>query len=72
MYIRCPNCSYEGKAKRMVKGSMGLEIVLWLLLIIPGLIYSLWRSFSRYNACPKCGYQFVVKIEKAEIGTLKT
>lgn len=67
MYIKCPNCGYEGKAKRMIKGSLVLEIVLWLLFIIPGLIYSIWRSTSRYHACPRCKYQFVVKVKKKEV-----
>jgi hypothetical protein len=38
----------------MTKGSLIIEIFLWLLIIIPGLIYSLWRMSSKYNACPKC------------------
>lgn len=62
MDIKCPNCGYEGKAKRIIRGSIGVEILLWCLFLIPGLIYSIWRSFSRYTGCPKCGYRFVAKL----------
>ena len=67
MYIRCPNCQYQGKAKKITKGSIGVEILLWLFFIIPGLIYSVWRVSSRYDGCPKCGYQFVVKLKEEEV-----
>jgi len=51
----CTNCGYEGKAKFKTKGSFLIEIVLWLLFIIPGLIYSLWRiSASKMMVCPGC------------------
>ncbi len=50
----CTQCGYIGKTETAIKGNMGIEIVLWLLFIIPGLIYSVWRSSSRYEVCPKC------------------
>jgi len=50
----CTQCGYIGKTETAIKGNMGLELVLWLLFIIPGLIYSVWRSSSRYQVCPKC------------------
>lgn len=50
----CVNCGYEGKPKTKTKGSIGIEIILWICLIIPGVIYSVWRLASRYSACPLC------------------
>ncbi len=50
----CTQCGYVGKAEGAIKGSMLVEIFLWCLLIIPGLIYSAWRSSSRHTVCPKC------------------
>jgi DNA-directed RNA polymerase subunit RPC12/RpoP len=61
--IRCTNCGYEGKAKKFVKGSLAVEIVLWLLIIVPGLIYSVWRLSTKYWGCPKCEWRNVVKIK---------
>ncbi len=51
----CKSCGFVGAAKSAVRGSLGIEIILWLCLIVPGLIYSIWRGSSRYNACPACG-----------------
>ena len=53
----CTNCGHQGKPKLIIKGSAGLEILLWLFFIIPGLIYSLWRSLSpsaKQLICRKC------------------
>ncbi len=58
--IKCPNCKYEGKSKTAIKGNFLIEIVLWLFFIIPGVIYSLWRSTSRHPICPSCGYKYVI------------
>lgn len=54
--IKCPNCQYVGKPKTFTKGSILVEIVLWLCFIVPGLIYSLWRLSTRYDGCPNCKY----------------
>jgi len=61
--IICSNCGYTGKPKILVKGSMSTEILLWILLIVPGLIYSLWRSGSRYKGCPQCGSADLVPLD---------
>ncbi|HDH00661.1 MAG TPA: hypothetical protein ENG80_02490 [Nitrospirae bacterium] len=53
--IICPSCGYRGIAKRMTKGYLAIEIILWMMFIVPGLIYSIWRETSRYQGCPKCG-----------------
>jgi hypothetical protein len=56
----CTTCGYFGKPKRRAKGSLTLEILLWLVLIIPGVFYSLWRSFNIENVCEKCGSTNVI------------
>lgn len=59
----CPACGYAGSPKTAVKGSILIEIVLWLCFLIPGIIYSLWRSSSRHKACPACGSTNMVPID---------
>lgn len=59
--IKCPNCKYEGRGKIMTRGSILIEIILWLFFIIPGLIYSAWRLSTRYLGCPKCEFKHVIK-----------
>lgn len=56
----CASCGHYGKPKQAAKGSTGVELILWLLFIIPGLIYSFWRMGSYHPVCAKCkGTQLV-------------
>ena len=66
MKIKCPNCQYEGKGKKYTKGSTLIELVLWLMFIVPGFIYSLWRISSKYVGCPQCGNNHVVKMNSSK------
>ena len=50
----CTSCGTVGNPKRVVRGSILMEIALWLFFILPGLIYSVWRLTTKYNACPEC------------------
>lgn len=50
----CTQCGSVGDQKRYTKGSLGMEIILWLLFILPGVLYSVWRLTSKYAGCPKC------------------
>ncbi|HAF43462.1 MAG TPA: hypothetical protein DCK83_00575 [Gallionellaceae bacterium] len=59
----CPNCGTRGTPKSVTGGSMGIEIVLWLCFIVPGLIYSLWRLSSKKDGCPACGMPNMIGVE---------
>ncbi len=50
----CPNCGTIGKPKAVTRGSILIEIVLWLFFIIPGVIYSVWRLTTKTKACRAC------------------
>jgi hypothetical protein len=50
----CTTCGHEGEPKSVTRGSMAIEILLWLCFIIPGLVYSLWRLTTRHKACAQC------------------
>lgn len=50
----CTQCGHIGVPIKVTKGSILLEVLLWLFFIVPGLIYSIWRLSTRYNACQKC------------------
>ena len=50
----CTMCGYVGYSKKITRGSFLMEVLLWLLFIFPGLIYSVWRQVSKYKACPMC------------------
>ena len=51
----CLQCGYSGRGKRLVKGSLGVEILLWLCFLVPGIMYSVWRTSGNEYGCPKCG-----------------
>ena len=44
------------------KGTLFIEIILWLLFIIPGLMYSIWRRTGRWFACKECGTHHIVPL----------
>lgn len=49
----CPQCGFTGTPLRYTRGNIVFEVLLWLVFVVPGLFYSLWRAESK--ACPKCG-----------------
>jgi predicted permease len=51
----CTRCGVVQDPATAVKGSMLIELVLWLMFIVPGLIYSLWRLSSKHTKCRACG-----------------
>ncbi len=51
----CKSCGHSGPTATKTPGSLAIEIVLWLMLIVPGIIYSLWRISARKAACTACG-----------------
>ena len=51
----CNRCGSVGKPKRRTRGSILIEIVLWICFIVPGVIYSIWRLTTRESVCSKCG-----------------
>lgn len=56
----CTVCHHQGQAKQRTSGSMGIELVLYLFFIVPGLIYSLWRLSTRKWVCASCGAEALV------------
>lgn len=62
----CKECGHTGKLIKQHKGSFLIEIVLWCCFIIPGIIYSLWRSTNRFYQCPECLSQRVIPLNSPE------
>lgn len=58
--VICANCLAVGKPKNFIKGNFLTELVLWLLLIVPGLLYSLWRLNTRAKVCRECGSDQII------------
>jgi hypothetical protein len=51
----CTGCGSLGDAKSVTRGSIIIELFLWLCFLLPGLLYSLWRLTTRHKACRQCG-----------------
>lgn len=50
----CTRCGHRGQPFRYARGARDFEIILWVLGILPGVVYSLWRRSTRFEGCPKC------------------
>jgi len=59
----CTQCGSVGRTKTVTKGSIFIELILWLCLLVPGVIYSLWRLTTRHEACGKCGSSTLVPVD---------
>ena len=59
----CSQCGHVSGSQTAIKGSLGVEIILWLCFLVPGIIYSVWRSSSRHKVCPSCKSTNLVSID---------
>ena len=51
----CRSCGNEGRARRTYRGSFFVELGLWLLLFLPGLVYTVLRATKRKQvSCVAC------------------
>ena len=59
--ILCNECHYVGPPLRKQKGNYFICLILLMLLVIPGILYALWRIFSsRIRYCPQCNSEHVI------------
>lgn len=59
----CKDCGSTRGKKRGVKGSLFMEIALWLFFLLPGIIYSIWRLTTKFDACKDCGSATLLPID---------
>ena len=52
--LLCTQCLTQAPPKIYTPGNSVLEVILWLFLLLPGLIYSIWRHTARYKGCRNC------------------
>jgi hypothetical protein len=50
----CQHCGTPTWPKTFTRGSIVIELVLWLAMILPGLLYSLWRLTTKQKGCSHC------------------
>jgi len=61
--MHCMTCGVEGPTKTRTRGSIAIEVILWLCFLVPGLIYSVWRLTTRREVCASCGAENIIPIE---------
>ncbi len=61
LYI-CRACWLIATPKDATKGSFFIEIALWCLFIIPGIVYSVWKYITKEKVCPVCSSPAVISI----------
>jgi hypothetical protein len=55
-HMHCPKCGYYGLGRQVLPGSDTTERFLWILLIVPGLVYRFWRKANARAGCSQCDW----------------
>lgn len=58
----CRDCSTVGKPKIVTPGSFMIEIFMWCMILVPGIIYSLWRITNKKQVCKECESDSLIPI----------
>ena len=61
----CADCGSREDPVLANRGMLWVEILMWLSLILPGVIYSVWRRARRRWVCSYCGNPSMVSIYSA-------
>lgn len=61
--VYCRSCGTVDIPDTHTPGSPVLEVFLWLVFIVPGLVYSSWRSSSKRKVCHRCRSADVVPLD---------
>jgi len=56
----CMECGCQRDPVNAKRGLLIIELLMWLLYILPGVIYSIWRRVRKQQVCPNCGNPSVV------------
>jgi rubrerythrin len=59
----CAQCGVHGTWKRVRPGSNAGEVFLWILAILPGLGYTIYRNSRAGIYCPSCGSRDTIPVE---------
>lgn len=62
-WMYCTNCGTAGFPQFQRSGSTFVEVLLWLFVLVPGVIYSIWRASTKRWVCPKCGLPGMIPLD---------
>jgi hypothetical protein len=66
----CTRCFTLCWPKTATKGSFLIELILWLMMIFPGLLYTVWRLTTRQKVCPSCGCSELIPKSSPRVNAL--
>ena len=61
--VLCQACGTVGKPRVRNRGSSAIEIILWMLFLVPGFCYSLWRMGRKDKSCRTCRSSAVIPVD---------
>src|ERR1043166_2982469 len=61
----CTRCGHIGPPGFFTGGSPFVAAILWLCLIVPGLLYSMWKIARSRGVCTRCGDTILVPPDSA-------
>lgn len=61
----CAHCGTVARPDTRVVGSDTVELALWCLLLLPGLLYCAWRNVQQRRICPACGSSQLIRESRA-------
>ncbi len=67
----CKQCGHIGKPKREPQGNSKLEFYLWVILLFPGIFYSIWRRMRYFSHCTRCDSDMLLSIDSLAGRALK-
>ena len=50
----CMECGCQKEPVDAKRGLWIIEILMWFMFIVPGVIYSIWRRLRKHKVCPNC------------------
>lgn len=60
----CKDCGTScDRGRRVTRGHLAIEILAWLFFLIPGIMYSIWRHYTRHEVCPSCGSRQLIDMQ---------
>lgn len=70
----CRCCGFVGVPRKARRGNGALEFILWWFFLLPGLIYSIWRSGNYIKLCPTCDKSDLIpafsQVAKAQLASV--
>ena len=58
--LLCKDCGTVGVPRVVTPGSWKITFLLLLCIVLPGVVYSIWRRSARYRVCPHCGGRNII------------